>query len=59
MGETTAKPKRQCRLIPGEISAECGAIGARAGVEAQHGHNDTYEGDPYPNCGRTRINDGK
>ena len=40
-----------CKLRPGERCAICGAIGARSGIEAQHGLNDTFPGDPYPKCG--------
>ena len=46
------EPCGECRLKPGETCDVCGAIGARTGIEAQHGHNDVFPGDPYPTCGR-------
>ena len=47
-------PCGECRLKPGETCDICGAIGARQGIEAQMGLNDTFPGDPYPACGKIK-----
>lgn len=47
------------KIRPGEKCPHCDAIGARRGIEAQNGLNDTFEGDPYPHCMLPRVVGGQ